>query len=140
MAWNSRFPADTQQLLWRVSSVMIMGGGVILFILHWIEEDVSYRPPGYQLERPLFVERWGKYAYQVGLVLHILNVQSISEFAGSPTFAVHLVIVGLKRLTMLAYVLSRVYIVVDCFIQLFHLAPGLFFQQPLWSVYFPHIG
>lgn len=145
LAWNSHFPADTQQLLWRVSSVMIMGGGVILFILHWIKEDVYYRPPGYQwdsldlLDTPSVV-RWVKYAYQVGLALRILDVKLLIERGSPSTMTVELAIAGLKWLTILAYSLARVYIVVDCFIQVFHLAPGSFFQQPLWSVYFPHIG
>ena len=36
-------------------------------------------------------------------------------------------------------ILARVYLVVECFVNLFHL-PSAVFQTPDWSVYFPHIS
>jgi len=38
------------------------------------------------------------------------------------------------------YFIPRLYLVVECFIQLFHLPPGPVFTEPSWSSYFPHIG
>ncbi len=43
-------------------------------------------------------------------------------------------------MVLLAYVCGRVYLVVESFIQLFHLQPGTVFAQPIWSTYFPHLG
>ena len=37
------------------------------------------------------------------------------------------------------YILARLYLVVECFIQLTHLPAGVY-DMPLWSTYFPHIG
>lgn len=39
----------------------------------------------------------------------------------------------------LLYLLARVYLVVECFLSLFHSQPGLF-RQPNWGPYFPHIS
>jgi hypothetical protein len=39
-----------------------------------------------------------------------------------------------------AYLFARIYLVVESFIQLFHLEPGPVFEQPLWSSYIPHLG
>jgi hypothetical protein len=41
---------------------------------------------------------------------------------------------------LLAYIFARIYLVVESFIQLFHLKPGPVFEQPLWSSYIPHLG
>ena len=56
------------------------------------------------------------------------------------TKKVEFAIWGLVFFTFLAYMASRGYVVVECFIQLTHLSPGLVFEEPTWSVYFPHIG
>ncbi len=42
-------------------------------------------------------------------------------------------------LMLVAYVLARAYLVVECFINVFHLSPGVF-DTPEWSSYFPHIS
>ena len=42
-------------------------------------------------------------------------------------------------LIMLAYVLARAYLVVECFINLSHLPAGVY-DVPTWSAYFPHIS
>ena len=45
----------------------------------------------------------------------------------------------LVLLIMLAYVLARAYLVVECFINLSHLPAGVY-DVPTWSAYFPHIS
>ena len=42
-------------------------------------------------------------------------------------------------LMLVAYVLARAYLVVECFINVFHLPAGAF-ATPEWSAYFPHIS
>lgn len=42
-------------------------------------------------------------------------------------------------LMLVAYVLARAYLVVECFINVFHLPAGVF-DTPEWSTYFPHIS
>ncbi|KAL8782075.1 MAG: hypothetical protein Q9213_005716 [Squamulea squamosa] len=40
---------------------------------------------------------------------------------------------------LIAYVLARGYLVVECFINLFHLPAGVY-NEPTWSIYVPHIS
>ena len=49
-------------------------------------------------------------------------------------------LVGIIALLLPAYLFARIYLVVESFIQLFHLKPGPVFEQPLWSSYIPHLG
>lgn len=43
-------------------------------------------------------------------------------------------------LLLLGYLFARIYLVVESFIQLFHLELGPVFEQPRWSSYIPHLG
>jgi hypothetical protein len=47
---------------------------------------------------------------------------------------------GTMIVLVLVYILARTYLVVECFIQLLLLQPGLVFVQPSWSTYFQHLG
>ena len=53
-----------------------------------------------------------------------------------------MVLVDLMRLVCglasLLYITARTFLVVECFLSLFHSPPGVF-RQPVWSVYFPHL-
>ena len=49
-----------------------------------------------------------------------------------------ILVISLFYPTFLLYVFSRVYLVVDSFLQLAHL-PDAVYQVPNWSQYFPHI-
>ena len=44
------------------------------------------------------------------------------------------------NLAWVFYAFARIYLVVECFIQLFHLPPGPVFEQASWPVYAPHFG
>ena len=46
---------------------------------------------------------------------------------------------GLLLPLVIAYILARLYLVVECFIQLSHLPAGVY-EVPEWSTYFPHIA
>ena len=50
-----------------------------------------------------------------------------------------LVFMFILILMLVAYVLARAYLVVECFINIFHLPAGVF-DTPGWSTYFPHIS
>jgi hypothetical protein len=40
---------------------------------------------------------------------------------------------------MIIYIMCRGFIIVECFLDVFHL-PDSAFEVPRWSHYFPHIG
>ena len=65
-----------------------------------------------------------------------LGIGGIYWFGKSMDF----LILMTSNLSWLFYAFARIYLVVECFIQLFHLPPGPVFEQAPWAVYFPHFG
>lgn len=112
LAWFAHFGSSREQLLWRISACVVMGGVPIIFVLWkffvWLDD------------KPVFS--------QAG----VLSLQ----FLILPLTRLVLLLTGL---TFLAYILARVYLVVECFINLSHL-PAEVYDVPTWSTYFPHIS
>ena len=52
---------------------------------------------------------------------------------------VWLALLSIDILMLVVYTLARAYLVVECFINVFHLPAGVF-DTPEWSTYFPHIS
>ena len=103
LAWYAHFDSSTEQLLWRVSASVVMGGFPVgLFLLHFsalfLKDDHENRNA-------------------------VLLVTMMMLFA----------------FLVLAYVLARAYLVIECFINLSHL-PAEVYDVPSWSTYFPHIS
>ena len=103
LAWFAHFDSTTEQLLWRISACVVMGGvPVILALIDLTENHLDH------LSHDVFLS--------LGRIL-----------------------IGLVLLVLLAYVLARGYLVVECFINLSHL-PAEVYDVPTWSTYFPHIS
>ena len=108
LAWSAHFESSTEQLLWRISACVVMGGlPVVLVLLTFTKFQSYWLIPGYRYTRA--------------------------------RLAVRKVIDCLAGLVLLAYVLARGYLVVECFINLSHLPAGAY-DVPSWSTYFPHIS
>jgi hypothetical protein len=58
---------------------------------------------------------------------------------GKLTFFSKYLLLGISALFTLFYVLCRMFIIAECFLDVFHL-PDSAFEVPEWSQYFPHIG
>ena len=105
LAWFAHFESSTQQLLWRVSACVVMGGfpvfWVLLKSLDYIEDHI-----------PIRVRLEAVYSRPALTVL---------------------------ALVVLAYILARAYLVIECFINLSHLPAGVY-DVPKWASYFPHIS
>ena len=113
LAWSAHFQSHTEQLLWRISACIVMAGVLIEFILVWAiaDLDIDHVPGQSRLK-----ELWNMVLFLwVGVILMLI-------------FTV-----------FLAYVLARVYLVVECFINLSELPAGVY-DLPNWSAYFPHIA
>ncbi|KAI4220082.1 MAG: hypothetical protein LQ349_008175, partial [Xanthoria aureola] len=115
LAWFAHFHSPTEQLLWRISSVVVMGGiptlAVMFRVLDQLRDlDGSWLPD-----------------WALDLVFYSFLDLVFYSF------------VGLLFLIASAYVLARLYLVVECFIQLSHLPAGVY-EEPAWSAYFPHIA
>ena len=98
LAWFAHFHSPTEQLLWRISSVVVIGGIPTLAVIWKLADSFS------------------EDRHVAALTLFVLDFLIAS-----------------------AYVLARLYLVVECFIQLSHLPAGVY-EEPQWSAYFPHIA
>lgn len=97
LAWFAHFDSTTEQLLWRISACVVMGGFPVFLALSVATDRLSNK-------------------YYMEMV---------------PLIAVYFL--------LLAYTLSRAYLVVECFINLSHLPAGVY-DIPQWATYFPHIS
>ncbi|KAL8964552.1 MAG: hypothetical protein Q9197_006883 [Variospora fuerteventurae] len=105
LAWFAPFRSPIEQLLWRMSCVVVIGGiptslAVCRFMFSFAFQDW---------------DGWG--------ALLLIRMPRVL----------------LAYLLVSAYVLARLYLVVECFIQLSHLPAGVY-DMPEWSSYFPHIA
>ena len=104
LAWFAHFGSSTQQLLWRISACVVMGGFPVCWVLVKLLEFSESRINGYYLDKT----NDGFWSIAIALIL-------------------------------LAYMLARAYLVVECFINLSHLPAGVY-HVPQWASYFPHIS
>lgn len=134
LAWHAPFATRVETLLWRISSIAVMATFVLVLLFYswellppiWQDIDAALDPfASFSLEKRVDMPEW--------LELFLLPFQGIFLF-------------GLKvlwDLTVAAaaalYCLARIYLVVECFINLSHL-PESVYAVPVWSQYVPHIS
>lgn len=123
LAWFAQFRSPTEQLLWRISSVAVMSGIPIMAIFK------GSRTMSGTFDR--LVRRITRSQFRFD------KVGWMYAFARSPV--TWLIAYGPLLLVAIAYILARLYLVVECFIQLSHLPAGVY-EVPEWSTYFPHIA
>ena len=117
LAWNAKFATDLQGGLWRLASCFIVGfvpaSTLVLLTEKLFFAVVNARSVGHKPTRKFWESFFNlMYRYKVWLVFFLLG--------------------------LLAYLWARVYLVVECFISLFHSPDGVY-NLPMWSVYMPHI-
>jgi len=104
--WNRSFRKETDELLWKISSLTIVSSGIAFAIAVCL--TLSY-------------ERYPK--SHPGLLKPLLQVVG-----------------GIFSVCYsLFYIFCRTFIIVECFLDVFHL-PESAFEVPRWAQYFPHIG
>jgi hypothetical protein len=162
-AWDAPFPTDLERVLWRVSSVAVTSTGALIALgftwalsppfwwagrqalgdvsdlLEWVFMKIG---PGWvkaiveggrgkiyelPLRRRIFVLPGMVAAVLIGLIAAVLAVTLRCLF--------DLVITA----SILFYTVARVYLVVECFINVAHLPDGAY-QVPRWAQYVPHIS
>ena len=151
LAWEAPFPTAIQQLLWRISALILTSsaGPYLIYLLGlllrvdvpllWVQQTV-FRGPREWLAcklRSWTIEsygtkyyRWNKYWMLAGTIL--------STF-WSPDLLVAPLGTVLAAIAGAIYLAARIYIVVACFINLAYL-PDSAYETPSWSRYVPHIG
>ncbi|KAL8974545.1 MAG: hypothetical protein Q9197_001223 [Variospora fuerteventurae] len=126
LAWFAHFSSTTEQLLWRISSCVVMGGLPILVINRFlIDRRFEY------FTSLIWI---GTLMYKILDYARIFRLRMIN---GKRVTLIFCLIIEFVVFTI--YVLARVYLVVECFIQLSHLPAGVY-NVPEWSAYFPHIA
>ena len=118
-AWFAHFNSNTEQLLWRASACIVMGGFPVTCIMSIAMSAAADEIEKFQ--RSHSQEVWMQRATgSLTKALFALWCVFISSIAA-------------------AYILARAYLVVECFINLSHLPAGAY-DVPNWSAYFPHIS
>jgi hypothetical protein len=108
-AWGAFFGTQAQLDLWHISSLILSGSGVMVILLSLLDWACS------SLED---------------------TKNKVLEYIASGLFFTFLF---LTACFCLVYVFARVYIVVECFLNVAHLPPSAL-RIPTWSQYIPHIG
>jgi hypothetical protein len=158
LAWNSLFPSRKERLLWRISSTTIMGAGVPALICYLLSQWTLTPAIGGD---SYYVPRWRIYTYKLSkpilnqrlVRILILSREVLAKLQREgrllPTIwdelpllykSIDNLLVFIIISLLPAYLFARVYLVVESFIQLFHLESGPAFEQPHWSTYIPHLG
>ena len=120
LAWNAHFRSYPEQLLWRISVSVVIGGLLAVYLLFRFlvltDLDESRKK-----NRNIFLHSCLQ-SLMEGLRKFVLSFITLTIFAW-----------------LLIYVLARIYLVVESFINLSHLSAGAY-SLPNWSAYFPHIS
>ncbi|KAL8683913.1 MAG: hypothetical protein Q9186_000124 [Xanthomendoza sp. 1 TL-2023] len=114
LAWSAHFRSSYEQLFWRISACLVVGGLPVIYTLLlsslWVRD--IYHDRGCLWSSP-----WSRFIRDV----------------------LRCFLWGSSLLVLVAYIAARAYLVVECFINLSHLPAGVF-DMPKWSAYFPHIA
>jgi hypothetical protein len=137
LAWNSPFPTTTERRLWQISCLIITSPLAIFIAvvgLYYLSrfvkmlrflECLMMMCRAVRLETPI---QW----------FHAQLCKPIWRFLG-PFFSSELFIGICVTPIILVYFAARVYLIVECFINIAHL-PDAVFKEPAWSQYIPHFG
>jgi ABC-type Fe3+ transport system permease subunit len=117
LVWNRHFRSEIDKLLWRTSSLTILASGIPFAIGMLCLGIDSYPSP------------WADQIRHAKIDLNKGFLKRVWWDAGD---------IGTWLLVVL-YVFCRTFIIVECFLDVFHL-PDSAFEVPRWSQYFPHIG
>ncbi|KAH6619005.1 hypothetical protein C7974DRAFT_342103 [Boeremia exigua] len=125
IAWNGPFTTPIQRWMWRVSCLIIASPTVIVafgFLALKLFDAVEYENWAYVVFAPLWL---------LGKAFKAIFPEDSTQW----NIAIF-VLLGVLGLTYLA---ARVYLLVECFINISQLPPEVY-QVPQWSQYIPHLG
>jgi hypothetical protein len=126
IAWNGPFTSLVQRWIWRGSCLIIASPTAIFMI-------------GYLAFETYDKYLWGKtWAYVVFAPLWI-PAKIIRKAFPSESKQWEIAIGGTFALLALVYLAARVFLLVECFINLSQLPPEVY-QIPQWAQYIPHLG
>ena len=116
LAWQAPFSTQAQEKLWRICSVVLASSGFLATIFFYLMHLLS-----------VYIDDMMDPASSI--------FRAFDQLGRWPT----ILCMGLILLSYcLLYVFARVYLVVECFINLAHLPEGVY-EVSSWSQYVPHI-
>ncbi|RSM09198.1 hypothetical protein CEP52_004258 [Fusarium oligoseptatum] len=143
LAWNAPFATNLERLLWRLSSVTVSAIGVLILLLYtWELAPPIWRNLGDSINTVgnlIYDNTWRKIQ---NLLHHPWDgwIKNIGIFSLTPVLLLFRALYDVSIVGfILLYCLARVYLVVECFINLAHL-PDSAYLLPKWSQYVPHIA
>jgi hypothetical protein len=130
-AWNGPFPSRIERLLWRISCLVIASPvGLVLFTLAAAYIAIAVGKVLSLLNEILPLE--SKFSWSYKPIISYLKTDTGTDI-------VVLMMGGICVILAFIYAAARMYLVVECFINIAHL-PEAVFQGNNWSQYIPHIG
>ncbi|MCJ1405308.1 hypothetical protein MMC11_008535 [Xylographa trunciseda] len=119
LAWNAPFASLIEQCLWRGSSALIASSGLLL--VGCVATDTFAMLVNYSREKKYGSKfwKWACLEYTPDLLVGMFG--------------------GLLRLALLAYIPARIFLLVECGLQMARLPPSAY-ELPTWSQYYPHIS
>jgi hypothetical protein len=129
LAWSAPFPTRPEVLLWRISSLTIAGSGLLLTIAYFINlvGDLSIQEHWHILT---FLSVRRKFRVEI----YDITSEIPNGIRDAGTVVKWTIVTAFISL----YLLSRTYLVVECFINIPHL-PTSVYKALNWSQYMPHI-
>jgi hypothetical protein len=112
-----------EQYLWKISGLYIAGFGLLFMAGSVLYEAIFNLESGRVRQDNVTHLRWLGIRYDVDAILTALR----------------LLLLGLNFIIWGIYVVCKTFIIVECFLDVFHLRDSAF-EVPLWSQYFPHIS
>ncbi|KAH6875317.1 hypothetical protein BKA58DRAFT_119073 [Alternaria rosae] len=154
LAWDRAFRTPTEQILWRISGITIGVFGFVSMVgaslvstmeARWysITDELGPRRRAGPFDRPEATSEDDHDCPSIRELelrrkrqrkTHLKESLGRGLFVGFDALSTLLLC-----LALLFYMLCRIFIIVECFIDLFHL-PDSAFIVPMWSLYFPHLS
>jgi hypothetical protein len=132
IAWNAPFPSRLEKMLWRISGLGVASFGPV-YVAQMISLTVNrlFKKLTRSKDHRIAWSWWRSPSTDIpdsGWVIYRILFWVLCLWVA--------LYVGCY---LPLYVFSRVYLIVECFINIFHL-PESVFLTPDWSQYFPHIN
>ena len=123
LAFGVPFHSRAEAILWNISCLTVASGGFAVFVLTF---TLRFKRNHRLIPRYKRQEFWAR--LPLGLKFIVSTINRIHMIA----------VIFIVFAVPLFYVLSRVYLVVEVFLNLPYVDPGVY-QTPNWSIYWPHI-
>ena len=125
LAWFAHFNTSIEQLLWRISACVVMGGLPVAFGLLALTKLL------------VVLEDWQRFSWD-NIKYEAFNIVISNPWLEGGSMGICIILI-LELVIAIAYPLARVYLVVECFISLSHLPAGVY-DVPDWAAYFRSIS